>query len=126
LLWWVGVHCGIYWSSYNISNINLALVAHTCTPTQDTENRRIEVRSQPGQIAHDTLSQKHPWQKRVGRVAQSVGLEFKPQHYKKISNFKNTIHEFALSIILLYPLLSHSWSSSWFFSQDSCCWHIEC
>jgi hypothetical protein len=38
---------------------------------QETEIRRITVRSQPGQIAHRTRSQKHPTQ-RAGGVAQVV------------------------------------------------------
>jgi hypothetical protein len=42
-----------------------ALVAHACNPeTQEAEIRKIEVRSQPGQIVPETLSQKHPSQKR--------------------------------------------------------------
>jgi hypothetical protein len=34
-------------------------------------------------MAHKTLSQKHPSQKRAGGVAQDVGPEFKPQHGQK-------------------------------------------
>jgi hypothetical protein len=41
------------------------------------------VRRQPGQIVHETLSQKNPLEKRAGGVAQSVGPEFKPQYHKK-------------------------------------------
>jgi hypothetical protein len=41
------------------------------------------VQSQPGQIIHETLSQKHPLQKRAGRVAQGVYPKFKPQDSKK-------------------------------------------
>jgi hypothetical protein len=48
--------------------------------TQEAEIRRIAVQSQPGQIVHETLSQKYPTQKRDLRVAHSVGLEFKPQY----------------------------------------------
>jgi single-stranded DNA-specific DHH superfamily exonuclease len=51
--------------------------------TQEAEIRRIEVRSQPGQILRETLSRKHPLQKRTGGVAQGVGPEFKPQNCKK-------------------------------------------
>jgi hypothetical protein len=36
-----------------------------------------------GKIAHETLSQKYPLQKRVGGVVQGVGPEFKPQYHKK-------------------------------------------
>jgi hypothetical protein len=31
------------------------------------------VRSQPRQTVHETLSQKHPWQRKAGGVAQGVG-----------------------------------------------------
>jgi hypothetical protein len=34
--------------------------------TQEAEIKRIEVRSQPGQIVHEILSQKNPSQKSVG------------------------------------------------------------
>jgi hypothetical protein len=40
--------------------------------TQETEIRRSMVQSQPGQIVHKTLSQKHPTHKRADRVAQAV------------------------------------------------------
>jgi hypothetical protein len=50
--------------------------------TQEVEIRTI-VRSQPGQIVHETLFQKTPSQNRAGRVHQGVGSEFKPQYYKK-------------------------------------------
>jgi hypothetical protein len=45
---------------------------------QEAEIRRIIVRSQPGQIVCETLSQKNPIQKRAGGVVQDVGPEFKP------------------------------------------------
>jgi hypothetical protein len=55
------------------------LVAHTCNPTtQEAEIRRIVV-----QIVHETLSQKAPYRKRAGGMAQGVGPEFKLQYYKK-------------------------------------------
>jgi hypothetical protein len=41
--------------------------------TQEAEIRRIMVQSLPGQIVHETLSQKNPSQKRAGGVAQGVG-----------------------------------------------------
>jgi hypothetical protein len=47
--------------------------------TEETEIRRIVIRSQPRQIIHKTLSLK-----RAGEVAQGVHSEFKPQHHKKI------------------------------------------
>jgi hypothetical protein len=51
--------------------------------SQQAEIRRIMVGSQPGQIVHETLSRKHPIQKRVGGVAQNVGPEFKSQYCQK-------------------------------------------
>jgi hypothetical protein len=59
--------------------------------TQEAEIRRIEVRSQPGQIVHKTLSQK-THQKKAGGVGQGEGPgvgqgegpEFKPQYCKYI------------------------------------------
>jgi hypothetical protein len=56
-----------------------AQVAHA---TQEVEIRRMSVRSQTGQIVHETLSQKHQSQKRAGGVTQGVGPEFKPQYHK--------------------------------------------
>jgi hypothetical protein len=41
--------------------------------TQEAEIRRVVVRSQPGQIVRETLSQKY-----TGGVAQGKGPEFKP------------------------------------------------
>jgi hypothetical protein len=40
--------------------------------TQEANIRRIEVRSQPRKIFHETLSQKYPTQKRASGVAQVV------------------------------------------------------
>jgi hypothetical protein len=52
--------------------------------TQEAEIRRITVRSQPGQIARETLSWNSSSQKkRAGWVAQGVGPEFKLQYWKK-------------------------------------------
>jgi hypothetical protein len=53
--------------------------------TQEAEIRRIMVQSNPRQIVQETLSwkKKNPSRKRDGGVAQSVGLEFKPQYWKK-------------------------------------------
>jgi hypothetical protein len=50
--------------------------------TEEAEIRRIEVWSQSGQIVHETLSWKKPSKKRVGRVAQGIGPEFKSQYSK--------------------------------------------
>jgi hypothetical protein len=51
--------------------------------TQEAEIRRISVQSQPGQRVRKTLSQKKNHHKKAGRMAQGVGLEFKPQYLKK-------------------------------------------
>jgi hypothetical protein len=47
---------------------------------QDIEIRRIAIRSQPGLIVCETLSQKTCHKNRAGRVAQGEGTEFKPQY----------------------------------------------
>jgi hypothetical protein len=47
------------------------------------EISRITVQNQPGQIGHQTLSGKHPLQKRAGGVAQDVGPVFKSSITKK-------------------------------------------
>jgi hypothetical protein len=41
------------------------------------------VQNQPGQIVHETLTQKYSSQKRAARVAQGEGPEFKLQYCKK-------------------------------------------
>jgi hypothetical protein len=40
--------------------------------TKEAEIRRIAVLNEPGQIVHETLSQKYLTQKGLGRVAQGV------------------------------------------------------
>jgi hypothetical protein len=54
------------------------------------------VRSQPGQIVHETLSQKYLTQKRTDGVAEGVGHEFKPQYFENKTKQKtlcwNTFH----------------------------------
>jgi hypothetical protein len=63
-------------------------VAHACNPSHSgAEIRRIGVRSQPGQIVHQTLSQKNPSQKRAGGGAQGGGTEFKLQHHTHKKEF---------------------------------------
>jgi hypothetical protein len=59
--------------------------------TQEAEIRRIVVRSQSGQIVHETLSRKTLYKKRAGGVAQGEGPEFKPQYCKKTE--KNHLKE---------------------------------
>jgi hypothetical protein len=51
--------------------------------TQEAEIRRITVRSQPGQVVHETLARKTLHKNRAGRVAQGEGPEFKLQYRKK-------------------------------------------
>jgi hypothetical protein len=47
--------------------------------TQETEIRRIEVRSHSRKIVHETLPiLRIPTTKKAGGVAQGIGLEFKP------------------------------------------------
>jgi hypothetical protein len=41
------------------------------------------IQSQPKQIVHETLSQKTLHKNRAGGEAQGIGLEFKPQYYKR-------------------------------------------
>jgi hypothetical protein len=66
-------------------NINRARwLTHACNlATQEAEIRRNKVRSQPGKIVCELLSQKQPSQKRDGGVAQGVGPGFKPEYHKK-------------------------------------------
>jgi hypothetical protein len=47
--------------------------------THEAEIRRVEVRSQPGQIVLETLSQKSLHKNGTGEVAEGEDLEFKPQ-----------------------------------------------
>jgi hypothetical protein len=52
--------------------------------TQEAEIRGIAVQSQPGQIVHETLSQKNPSQKKGWWCgSKCIGPEFKPQHHHK-------------------------------------------
>jgi hypothetical protein len=50
---------------------------------QEAEIRRIEVRSQPEQIVHKTLSQKTLHKNKAGGEAQGESPEFKHQDCKK-------------------------------------------
>jgi hypothetical protein len=42
-----------------------------------------QFKASPGQIVHETLSQKYPSLKRAGGVAQGVGPEFKLKYHQK-------------------------------------------
>jgi hypothetical protein len=55
---------------------------------QVAEIRRNAVRSQPGQIVHETLSQKYSTQKRAEGVAQVV--EYLPSKSEALSSNPNT------------------------------------
>jgi hypothetical protein len=79
-------------------------VAQACNPSysgdRDQEGHGL---SQPGQIVHETLSQKNPSRKRSGGMAQGVGPECKPQYlpHKKIKGLKQkqpTLFLFKFSI----------------------------
>jgi hypothetical protein len=56
--------------------------------TQEAEIRRIKVQSQPGQIVHETLSQKYPSQKKKGWWS---GSWCRP--CKKLKIKKNEMHK---------------------------------
>jgi hypothetical protein len=62
----------------------MELGAHACNPNYSGGRDHEDHSSKPaGQIVRETLSQKHPSQKRAGGVAQGVGPEFKPQYCRK-------------------------------------------
>jgi hypothetical protein len=52
--------------------------------TQETEIRRVRVKSQPGQTVYETLCPKHPTQKRAGRVAKVK--ECQPSKHQALSS----------------------------------------
>jgi hypothetical protein len=62
-----------------------ALVAHTCNPSYSGGRDQQDRGSKPAQSNSSTrpYHKKNPSQKRAGRVAQGVGLEFKAQYCKK-------------------------------------------
>jgi hypothetical protein len=79
-------------NSEGMKSIQAGTLAHACIlATQEAEIRRITVRSWPGEIAHETLSQKNPSQKRAGGVEQGVGPEFKSQYRKKKKRQKRSV-----------------------------------
>jgi hypothetical protein len=51
------------------------------------------VQSQPGQIVHETLSQKSHNKKRAGGMAQVEGPEFKPQYHKRKANVRKSYNK---------------------------------
>jgi hypothetical protein len=69
--------------------------------TQEAEDRRITVQSQPGQIVSETLSRKNRSHKRAGGVPQDADPELKPQYHKK----KKKKRLFSLIHSVLYLLL---------------------
>jgi hypothetical protein len=67
-------------------SLSWAPVAHACNPNNSGgRDQEDHFRGQPRKIVHETLSQKHPSQKKrgTGGVVQGVGSEFKPQYHKK-------------------------------------------
>jgi hypothetical protein len=60
-------------------------VTHACNPScpGGRDQEWSWFKASHGQIVHETLSQKHPSQKRAGGVAQSISPEFKPQYRKR-------------------------------------------
>jgi hypothetical protein len=76
--------------------------------TQETDIRRILVRSQSRQIIHETLSQKYPVP-RTGGVAQGVGPEFKSQYRKKKKKKEKGSYEQTVQLLL--PVNSMSFMS---------------
>jgi hypothetical protein len=67
-----------------------APVTHVCNPSYSEGRDQEDHCSRLLQIVCKTLSRKNPSQKRAGRVAHSVGPEFKPQYCKKKKREENT------------------------------------
>jgi hypothetical protein len=65
--------------------------------TQEAKIGWIEVRSQPGQIVHETLSRKTLHKNKAGGVAQGIEPEFKPQYRQnKQTNQQQNVCVFLL------------------------------
>jgi hypothetical protein len=65
---------------------------------------------QPLQIVHETLSQKHPTQKRASRVAQ--GVERLPSKYENLNSNPSTTKkksqvEYSITTVLLKIMCHH-------------------
>jgi hypothetical protein len=69
---------GLNWQGTNGSDLS----------TQKAKIKRIDIRSQPQQIVHKTLSQKYPTQKRAGRVTQV--LEHLPSKHEALTSNPST------------------------------------
>jgi hypothetical protein len=93
---WVWDHPGLhrkFWASLGYTmrpclkklwkNASHQGVTPVIPATQETENRRVTAGSQSRQIVIETLAQENSSPKRAGGVAQGIGPEFKPQHWKK-------------------------------------------
>jgi hypothetical protein len=76
--WKVGKECGIK----TLSIARYWWLTPVILATQEAKIRRITVQSQPGQIVHETLSQKTHHIKRSSGVTQSVGPGFKLRCHK--------------------------------------------
>jgi hypothetical protein len=61
-------------------------VAHACNLS---DSGGLQFKANPRQIVCETLSRKHPSQRKGRGVAQGVGPEFKPQYCKKEKKKKN-------------------------------------
>jgi hypothetical protein len=68
--------------------LSRALVAHIYNPSYSGGREQEDFGSKPAQvpwqIVHETYLEKHPSQKRAGRVAQGESPEFKTQYHKKL------------------------------------------
>jgi hypothetical protein len=87
--------------------------------TQEAKIRRIVVWSQFGQIVCETLSQKHPSQKKAGGVAGG-GPEFKPQNYqKKKKVLQSEGHCLVKFHNRAFSVLKITWNSWWTIILDN-------
>jgi hypothetical protein len=81
--------------------------------TQEAEIRRFAVQSQPRQMVHETLSQKHPTPKRTGGMVQVV--EHLPSKHKALNS--NLIPppkiNKQINKILKEAPVGSAWSAGW-------------
>jgi hypothetical protein len=80
--------------------------------TQEAEIKRILIRSLTGQIVHETISPKHPSQKRAGGMTQGVDPEFKtpglPKKKKKKKQ-KTFVQRFGIWEFILH--VAYGWAN---------------
>jgi hypothetical protein len=97
-------------------SISRVPVAHTCSPTEEAEIRRIMVRSQPRQIVPQDLISKNLHKNRAGGVAQGENPEFRSQYCKKkISeyvrcecDFRTTFVSYVTELVSKEPLVART------------------